>query len=64
MGYNHFFLYTGSARAMTPAILVARQAKTPYLVHEYAHDPDSDSYGLEAAEVAQVPWGRKSVCEP
>lgn len=35
---------------MTPAILVARQAKTPHSVHEYAHDPASDSYGLEAAE--------------
>ena len=34
---------------MTPAIKVAEQAKIVFTVHEYEHDPDADSYGLEAA---------------
>ncbi|WP_193164661.1 Cys-tRNA(Pro) deacylase [Microbulbifer hainanensis] len=35
---------------MTPGINAARQAKIAHKVHEYAHDPASDSFGLEAAE--------------
>lgn len=35
---------------MTPGINVARKAKVVHTVHEYAHDPASASYGLEAAE--------------
>ena len=35
---------------MTPAIDVARKAGVVHTVHEYAHDPSSESYGLEAAE--------------
>lgn len=35
---------------MTPAIKAARAAGVSVLVHEYAHDPASNSYGLEAAE--------------
>jgi Cys-tRNA(Pro)/Cys-tRNA(Cys) deacylase len=35
---------------MTPAILAARKAKIAHQVHEYAHDPTSESYGAEAAE--------------
>ncbi|RLT96760.1 Cys-tRNA(Pro) deacylase [Ketobacter sp.] len=35
---------------MTPAILLARKAKIVHRVHEYSHDPASESYGLEAAE--------------
>ncbi len=35
---------------MTPGILIAKQAKVTHRVHEYAHDPASASYGLEAAE--------------
>ena len=35
---------------MTPAIAAARRARIPFSVHEYAHDPDAPSYGLEAAE--------------
>ncbi|MCB1649093.1 MAG: Cys-tRNA(Pro) deacylase [Pseudomonadales bacterium] len=35
---------------MTPAINLARKAKIPHDVHEYVHDPSSESYGLEAAE--------------
>jgi Cys-tRNA(Pro)/Cys-tRNA(Cys) deacylase len=35
---------------MTPAINAARTAKIPFTVHEYEHDPNCASYGLEAAE--------------
>ncbi|SDZ87125.1 Cys-tRNA(Pro) deacylase [Microbulbifer marinus] len=35
---------------MTPAINIAKKAKIAYKVHEYIHDPASESYGLEAAE--------------
>ncbi len=35
---------------MTPGINVAKKAKVAHTVHEYAHDPASVSYGLEAAE--------------
>ncbi|MFN2349593.1 MAG: Cys-tRNA(Pro) deacylase [Thioalkalivibrio sp.] len=35
---------------MTPGINVAKQAGVVHQVHEYAHDPSSQSYGLEAAE--------------
>ena len=35
---------------MTPAIEAARKAKIAHQVHEYAHDPSSESYGAEAAE--------------
>lgn len=34
---------------MTPAIKAAEKAKIAFTVHEYEHDPDVDSYGLEAA---------------
>lgn len=34
---------------MTPAIKAAEKAKITFTVHEYTHDPDADSYGLEAA---------------
>lgn len=35
---------------MTPAILLARQQRVAHRIHEYAHDPASSSYGLEAAD--------------
>lgn len=35
---------------MTPAINLAKKLKIDHTVHEYAHDPNSESYGLEAAE--------------
>lgn len=35
---------------MTPAINLAKKAKIYYHIHEYQHDPASDSYGLEAVE--------------
>ena len=34
----------------TPAIVAAERAGIAFTVHEYAHDPRADSYGLEAAE--------------
>ncbi len=35
---------------MTPAIKSAKRAKITFEIHEYKHDPQSDSYGEEAAE--------------
>ena len=35
---------------MTPAVKALERAKISFQVHEYAHDPRSVSYGLEAAE--------------
>lgn len=43
---------------MTPAINVARQRKITHKVHEYSHDPTSESYGLEAAEKLGVDEAR------
>ena len=34
----------------TPATTAARKAGIEHRVHEYEHDPDAPSYGLEAAE--------------
>jgi Cys-tRNA(Pro)/Cys-tRNA(Cys) deacylase len=36
--------------ASTPAIAAAEQAGIHFALHEYAHDPGAESYGLEAAE--------------
>ena len=38
----------------TPAIVAAERAKVAFTVHEYAHDPRAESYGLEAAEALGV----------
>lgn len=35
---------------MTPGINLAKKAKIKHRVHEYTHDANSESYGLEAAE--------------
>lgn len=35
---------------MTPGINSARKARVAHQVHEYQHDPGSESYGTEAAE--------------
>lgn len=35
---------------MTPAIEAARQAKIPFNIHEYRHDPSAKSFGEEAAQ--------------
>ncbi|AZZ93540.1 Cys-tRNA(Pro) deacylase [Hahella sp. KA22] len=43
---------------MTPAINQAKKAKVTYQVHEYAHDPRSESYGEEAAQAMGAPAER------
>jgi Cys-tRNA(Pro)/Cys-tRNA(Cys) deacylase len=35
---------------MTPAVLAARRAGIRHRLHEYAHDPATPAYGMEAAE--------------
>ncbi len=35
--------------AMTPAVLLLKKLKVPHQVLEYQHDPQAESYGLEAA---------------
>jgi Cys-tRNA(Pro)/Cys-tRNA(Cys) deacylase len=51
-------LLAGARREMagkgTPAIVAAERAKVAFTVHEYAHDPRAESYGLEAAEALGV----------
>ena len=42
-------LRTVSWGGMTPAVLALKAAGVTFTVHEYAHDPRSDSFGLEAA---------------
>lgn len=39
---------------MTPGINIAKKAKITYKIHEYSHDPSSESYGSEAAEKMAV----------
>jgi Cys-tRNA(Pro)/Cys-tRNA(Cys) deacylase len=39
---------------MTPAVNAARKAGIPFVIHEYRHDPRSESYGLEAAEALGI----------
>jgi Cys-tRNA(Pro)/Cys-tRNA(Cys) deacylase len=36
---------------MTPAIVAAQRAHVWFEVHEYPHDPDTPTYGIEAAQV-------------
>ncbi|GAA5214656.1 Cys-tRNA(Pro) deacylase [Corallincola platygyrae] len=43
---------------MTPAITLAAKQKIAHQVHEYAHDPGCDSYGLEATKKLGVPAER------
>ena len=40
---------------MTPAINAAKKAKITYTIHEYVHDPSSESYGTEAAIKLGIP---------
>lgn len=40
---------------MTPAVEKVTQAGVLFAIHEYGHDPQTDSYGLEAAEKLSVP---------
>jgi Cys-tRNA(Pro)/Cys-tRNA(Cys) deacylase len=39
---------------MTPAINIAKKSRVAHILHEYAHDAASESYGLEAAEKLAV----------
>jgi Cys-tRNA(Pro)/Cys-tRNA(Cys) deacylase len=43
---------------MTPAIIAAKKAMINFTVHEYAHDPSSESYGKEAADKLGIDAGR------
>lgn len=43
---------------MTPGINAARKARVYHDIHEYPHDPASESYGSEAAEKIGVEPGR------
>ncbi len=43
---------------MTPAISVVEKNKITHKIHEYTHDPASQSYGLEAAEKLGLPPAR------
>ena len=43
---------------MTPAITSAEKSSVTYTIHEYPHDPDSTSYGAEAAAKLGVPEHR------
>src|SRR5258708_16451745 len=44
--------------ASTPALAVLERAGIAYRVHEYRHDPQAESYGLEAAAKLGVEPGR------
>ena len=39
---------------MTPAIQTAKKAGIEYTVHEYEHDPNAGSYGLEASTALDI----------
>jgi len=39
---------------MTPAVVAAERAGIRFTLHEYEHDPRTESYGLEAAEKTGV----------
>ncbi|WP_019673969.1 Cys-tRNA(Pro) deacylase [Psychrobacter lutiphocae] len=40
---------------MTPAVNLAKKLKLDYQVHEYHHDANAESYGLEAADKLGLP---------
>jgi Cys-tRNA(Pro)/Cys-tRNA(Cys) deacylase len=42
----------------TPATIALQRAGIPFTVHEYAHDPRHESYGLEASQALGVPAER------
>ena len=39
---------------MTPAVKLAEKHKIKFELHQYQHDPNSSSYGLEAAEKLNI----------
>ncbi|MCG8488303.1 MAG: Cys-tRNA(Pro) deacylase [Chromatiales bacterium] len=43
---------------MTPAVKTAKLAGVPFQTHSYQHDPQHDSYGMEAAEKLGLPAAR------
>ncbi|TKB11677.1 Cys-tRNA(Pro) deacylase [Desulforhopalus sp. IMCC35007] len=43
---------------MTPAINEAKKQKIPFTVHQYSHNPDHSSYGLEAVEALDIEASR------
>ena len=43
---------------MTPAITLLDKLKIPYTLHQYQHQTDAASYGEEAAELLQLPYGQ------
>ncbi|HWE61359.1 MAG TPA: Cys-tRNA(Pro) deacylase [Chloroflexota bacterium] len=45
-------------RGATPAIVAAEHAGISFSVHEYEHDPNAPSFGLEAAQALGVPVER------
>lgn len=44
--------------AGTPATLALRRARIDFTAHEFEHDRDAESYGLEAADALNVTPGR------
>jgi Cys-tRNA(Pro)/Cys-tRNA(Cys) deacylase len=42
----------------TTATIALERARIPFTVHEYAHDPRHESYGLEASEALGIPPDR------
>ena len=42
----------------TPATIALNRAGIAFTVHEYAHDPRHESYGLEASQALGVPAKR------
>jgi Cys-tRNA(Pro)/Cys-tRNA(Cys) deacylase len=43
---------------MTPAIEMVTRAGIPYVTHSYRHDPQHESYGMEAVEKLGLPAAR------
>jgi Cys-tRNA(Pro)/Cys-tRNA(Cys) deacylase len=39
----------------TTATIALERAKIPFTLHEYAHDPKAESYGMEAVEALGIP---------
>ena len=40
---------------MTPAVQAAKRGKVAFTLHSYEHDPNAQSYGLEASELLKLP---------